>query len=267
MEKADKRNKITRLREDIYQVNGEKPSSHTYLVRGSDKNMLIDTGTTGNFPNLSECLGEIGLKIEDIHFILLTHEHSDHTGATPFFINSAVVCAHRLAANKIELVDEFVTMTKYLNTPEKDFYAHIWLEDSMFIDLGNYKFKIIHTPGHTSGCICIYETKEGFLFSGDTVFANGILSDIASSGNISDYVNSMEKLNTMKISELYPGHGRISHSPEQDIDQAVINARTMMEESKILFEALAKKTGTPPLLRAFLRKGKNKTAGESDGKK
>lgn len=256
--------RIIRLKPNIYQLPGEKPSSHIYLLRGSDKNVLIDTGTTENSPSVSQSLREIGFKIKDIHFIILTHEHSDHTGAASFFFNSAVISAHRLAANKIELLDDFVTMNRYLDKQDKQFYAHIWLEDNMLINLGNFKLTIIHTPGHTSGCICIYENDEGLLFSGDTVFANGALSDIAASGNISDYVNSLEKLGTMKIAELYPGHGRISTTPEQDIKRAIGYAKNMMDESKILFEALTQKTGIPPLIKALYRKNIAKNRKEPD---
>lgn len=252
--------KTTALKSNIYQFLGDRPSSHAYLVCGADKNVLIDTGTTSNFPTLLKCLQEIGLKVEEMNLIILTHEHSDHTGAAQFFFNSAVISAHRLAANKIELLDEFVTMNTYLNAPGNGFYAHIWLEDNMLIDLGNFRLKVIHTPGHTSGCICIYETREGLLFSGDTVFAKGILSDIASSGNISDYVNSLERLSTIRIAEMYPGHGRVSLTPEQDIKQAVVHARKMMSESKILFEALTRKTGVPPLIKALFGKGGDKEA-------
>ncbi len=248
---------ITKLKPGIYQFYGEKPGSHVYLIRGSDKNVLIDTGITTNFPYIRKCLQETGLKVRDIHFVILTHEHSDHIGATAFFFNTAVISAHRLAANKIELQDEFVTMNKYLNVSSKPFYAHLWLEDDTLIDLGNYKLRIIHTPGHTSGCICIYELTQRLLFSGDTVFAGGTLSDIAASGNISDYVNSLERLGTLKIAELYPSHGRISLAPEQDMKQAVAYAQTMMEDSRILFEAIAQKSGMP-LLEALFKRSRAK---------
>lgn len=119
---------------------------------------------------------ELGLSVENIHFVILTHEHFDHIGAATFF-NTAVIATHTLAANKIELQDEFVTLSKYRNGSALNFHAHLWLEDGTLIDLGNYKLKVIHTPGHTSGCICLYKLKEKLLFSGDTVFAGGLLSE------------------------------------------------------------------------------------------
>lgn len=87
--------------------------------------------------------------------------------------------------------------------------------------------------------------------SGATVFAGGTLSEIATSGNISDYVDSVERLSTLRITELCPGHGRVSSAPEQDMKQAVFNARTLMEDSKALFEAIQRKgiTSTGGLLR------------------
>ena len=142
-------------------------------------------------------------------------------------------------------------MEKYINSPSENFCAHLWLEDNMIIDIGNYKLRIIHALGHTSGCICVNEPDYELLFSGDTIFANGTLTDISASGNISDYVNSLQRLNTMKITELYPGHGRISLDPEADMKKAVANAQILMSDSKILFEALTRKTGMPSVKELF----------------
>ena len=225
------------LRPSMYQLPAEKPGSHVYLIKGETKNILIDTGLTANFPQLASQLEELGLSVENIHFVILTHEHFDHIGAATFF-NTAVIAAHTLAANKIELQDEFVTLSKYRNGSALTFHAHLWLEDGTLIDLGNYKLKVIHTPGHTSGCICLYELKEKLLFSGDTVFAGGLLSEIVGSGNISDYVSSLQRLAHLKVEALCPGHGLLSSAPEEDIHRAVEYAGAVMEESKLLFEAL-----------------------------
>src|SRR4030042_488678 len=159
--------RIVEVRAGIYQFLGEKPGSHVYLIRGWDKNLLIDTGISSNSRYLVECLKQLGLKARDIDLVVLTHEHFDHIGAAAFFFKTAVIAAHRLAANKIELQDEFVTLAKYSDAASKPFYAHVWLEAEAFIALGNYELRVIHTPGHTSGCICVYESNERFLFFGD----------------------------------------------------------------------------------------------------
>ena len=98
------------LRPDIYQLPAEKPGSHAYLVKGKTKNALIDPGLIANSPRLASQLERLGLSSKDIHFVILTHEHFDHIEAITFF-DTAVIAAHALAANKIELQDEFATYT------------------------------------------------------------------------------------------------------------------------------------------------------------
>jgi len=224
----------------IYQFRGEKPGSHVYLIKGTTKSVLIDTGVAGKFSVLKRQLAESGVRIRDIDLVILTHEHYDHIGATAFFHRTAVVAAHRLAANKLELQDEFVTFRIYRDQPGKPFWVDVWLEDGSMIDLGNYELQVIHTPGHTSGCICLYEPRAGLLFTGDTVFAGGTLSEIAVGGNVSDYVNSVRRLSNLKIRQLYPGHGKVSSTPDEDLPKAIVYAQTMLDDCKTFFEAFIK---------------------------
>ena len=250
---------IIELKPDIYLIKAEKPGSHIYLIKGTNKNVLIDTGIAVTFPRLKASLQKLGLKIRDIHFIILTHEHFDHIGATTYFFDTAVIAAHRLAANKIELQDEFVTWMKYFNTARRLFHANVWLEDGTVIDLGNYKLNTIHTPGHTSGCICLYEPKEKLLFSGDTVFGGGTLSQIQASGNISDYMNSLQRLSTLQVKGMYPAHGRPSEDPEGDILLGLEHARDLFNDTKTLFDAVIQRWGSKGLAeRALLRMATSK---------
>jgi len=231
--------KVVELATGIYQIRGEKPVGHVYLIKGDSKNVLIDTGVAATFPILERRLAELGLHVTDVNLIILTHEHVDHIGATAFFHKTAVVAAHRLAANKLELQDEFVTLLKR-DQASKPFWVDVWLEDGCMIDLGNYELQVIHTPGHTSGCICLYEPRAGLLFTGDTVFAGGTLSEIAVGGNVSDYVNSVRRLSNLKIKQLFPGHGRVSITPDEDLPKAIIYAQTMLDDCKTFFEAFIK---------------------------
>jgi hydroxyacylglutathione hydrolase len=232
--------KVIELTPGIYQLRGEKPGSHVYVIKGDTKNVLIDTGVAGKFPVLKQRLAELGLHARDVNLIVLTHEHYDHIGATAFFHRTAVVAAHRLAANKLEMQDEFVTFTKYHDRPSKPFWVDVWLEDGSMLDLGNYQLQVVHTPGHTSGCICLYEPRVGLLFTGDTVFAGGTLSEIAVGGNVSDYVNSVRRLSNLKIKQLFPGHGRVSVTPDEDLPKAIVYAQTMLDDCKAFFEAFIK---------------------------
>src|SRR4030042_4934801 len=232
--------RVIELAPGMYQLRGEKPGSHVYLIKGTTKNVLIDTGVAGKFSVLKRQLAESGVRIRDIDLVILTHEHYDHIGATAFFHRTAVVAAHRLAANKLELQDDFVTFRKYHDQPSKPFWVDIWLEDGSMIDLGSYEVQVIHTPGHTSGCICLYEPRTGLLFTGDTVFAGGTLSEIAVGGNVSDYVNSVRRLSNLKIKQLYPGHGKASSTPVADLPKAIVYVQTMLDDCKAFFEAFIK---------------------------
>ena len=129
--------KVIELAPGIYQLRGEKPGSHVYLIKGDSKNVLIDTGVAGKFSVLKRRLSELGLRVRDVNLIILTHEHYDHIGATTFFHRTSVVAAHSLAANKLELQDEFVTFLSR-DQPSKSFWVDVWLEDDSIIDLGNY---------------------------------------------------------------------------------------------------------------------------------
>jgi glyoxylase-like metal-dependent hydrolase (beta-lactamase superfamily II) len=133
-------------------------------------------------------------------------------------------------------------MNKYFHAEARPFQAHIWLEDNTMIDLGNYRLQTIHTPGHCSGCISFYEPDHQLLFTGDTVLGGGLLSDVCPSGSISDYVNSLERLSCLHVAAFYPGHGRVSTQPADDLKKALQSARDLLAESKALFEALDTKS-------------------------
>ena len=88
----------------------------------------------------------------------------------------------------------------------------------------------------------------------DTVFAGGILSEIGSSGNISDYMNSIQRLNTLNIEEFYPGHEKISKTPGEDMRNALKYALSLFEDSKLLFQAMASKKWSRSLLSDLRKK-------------
>jgi len=224
---------VAELRPGIFQIRGLNGSSHSYVIKGDYMNVMIDSGSDQNFPMLERGLRKIGLKVRDINLMVNSHEHCDHIGANRYFQEFAMIAAYRLAASKMIAGDYYVTMYKGNDLNEIPLRVHLWLENMMRIDLGNYSLRVFHTPGHTSGCISIIETTCGLLFSADSVFAGGTLSYIAESGSVGDYLDSLARLRCFKLQALYPGHGRISTTPMDDIDRAMANAQKILVEKVV----------------------------------
>jgi glyoxylase-like metal-dependent hydrolase (beta-lactamase superfamily II) len=220
---------VNELNPGIFQIRGLKGSSHSYVIKGEYMNVMIDTGSDQNFPVLERGLRHIGMKVRDVNLVINSHEHCDHIGANRYFQETAMIAAYRLAASKMTTGDYYVTMYKGNDLNEPPMRVHLWLENMTRIDLGNYTLRVFHTPGHTSGCISIIESTCGLLFSADSVFAGGTLSYIAESGSIGDYLDSLARLRSFRLYALYPGHGRVSATPIEDIDRAVANAQLLLE--------------------------------------
>jgi hydroxyacylglutathione hydrolase len=215
---------------NLYIIKTGKPSCHSYLILGTKMNVLIDSGINQNFGILKEDLKEIGIEVNDLNLVVNTHEHVDHFGANLFLQKKVPIVTHRYAATKIVSADDEVLLCRAHGHDPKGYHVHIWLENMNVIDMGDWFLKIFHTPGHTSGSICIYEPRKRILVSGDTVFARGTISDISSSGSYGEYINSLARLNTMKIDLLLPGHGTVSRNVEEDIEKAIDNAKKKHEE-------------------------------------
>lgn len=82
-------------------------------------------------------------------------------------------------------------------------------EDEEVFEMGDgHVIKVLHTPGHSRGSICLWDEQNGVLFSGDTVY-DGQLLDVAPYSNIEDYISTMELLLTIcpNVTRVFPGHG------------------------------------------------------------
>jgi len=222
--------KLYLLRPNVYQFYSTRSGSHVYLIIGEDLNVLIDTGIITKFNSFNYLLTtEIGLKIEDINLVINTHEHFDHISANAYF--RCPVAAHRWAATKIQHTDELITKGRKSGVDLSNLKINIWLEDRNIIDIGNTMLKIVETPGHTSGCICIYEPFQQYIFTGDTLF-KGATANIYESGSISEYIVSLQILNTLRINSFFPSHGKYVSGEENvktEISSSIENAEMELE--------------------------------------
>lgn len=219
---------------NIWRIVPPAPSGNVYLIRDKFKTVMIDTGLYQTFDYVTQELDRLGLRPQDVDLVINTHEHFDHIGGNPHLRHTALVAAHRSAATKIELQDEYVTHMKENRQTDGDFSVHIWLENRALIDVGDYKLKILHTPGHTSGSIVIYEPFKHFMFTGDTLVKGEYLTPMLESGSAGEFVNSIERLLTMKVDVIFPGHGEESTTPEKEMQWANEAARERMREFRDL---------------------------------
>ena len=156
--------KITNLPSGALQVN-------TYLVvdEETNKGFVVDPG--GYNPVLAKKVKEENIEIE---YIFITHGHSDHicgVNEHKAEFEGAKVVAHK--EEEAMLHDtryNFSTEFGMPYTVDADVYAN---EGDEFI-VGNMELKIIHTPGHSPGGMCIYAANENVLFSGDTLFRQSV---------------------------------------------------------------------------------------------
>lgn len=230
---------VTELHPNIYLIYGRNRSAHAYLIKGTHRNVLIDCCLPDARDHVVACLAELDLRPDDIDLLLLTHEHIDHAGCAPYFAHHALVGAHRLAANKLTVRDEFVLNNKAFNGIEREeFRLDLSLVEGTVINLGKYDLQVIHTPGHCSGAVCFFEPRHKLLFSGDVVMADGIVGGVLQSGNVSDYIDSLRKLSALRVEQIFPGHGKMSISGEADIEKAIARLEELLDESKMLFEAI-----------------------------
>ncbi len=228
------------IRPGVHWLKGLKGSGgcKSYLLQGTRKTALIDTGLPADAPALEAGLASLGLTRHDVHLVLLTHEHMDHIGGVPFFPPATVVAAHRQAANKIRLQDEFVLWNKAFGIPPERFAVDLHLEHGSVIDLGGLAVRTVHTPGHVSGAVCYRELSHHLLFTGDTLFKGGILGGVYPSGSISDYVGSLQRLAELRVETICPGHGGDSSAPYPDIETAIRRASGLIDETRELFNSV-----------------------------
>lgn len=168
---------IQKIKQNIWQLHFQSFGSCVYLVKLKNKNILIDTGSPLNRNELIEDLRELNLDLNKINILILTHNHWDHAGNIELFKNA------KIYGDKQDFKDEKILDINKLNIKE---------------------FKIIKTPGHTKGSISL--VYQDVLFSGDTLFYDGIGRTDLPTSIPEKMQESLEKLQKINYKILCPGH-------------------------------------------------------------
>ena len=166
---------------------------------------VIDPG--GDADEIKVLVAKERLKVQ---YIVNTHGHFDHVGGDKGLKSSfggARLAIHSSDAGLLAEAHEHGVMYGVMtgNQPAPD----LLLKDGLELEAGSVKLKVIHTPGHTRGGVCLYEQNMGLLFTGDTLFAGGIGRTDFEGGSYDAIMNSIKaRLLTLDDkTKVYPGHG------------------------------------------------------------
>jgi len=196
-----------RIMDDLYAflwTSFTENNSNTYLITGK-RNILIDPGHYYLFDHVRSELNKLSLSISDIDIVLVTHGHLDHMEGIKIFKNSPAIYA--IHEKEWELIKNGSSYHMGVFGPS-DIEPHILLQEGDLI-IGDKRFLIIHTPGHSPGSICIYWPDRKALFTGDCVFEQGIGRTDLPGGNGEELKNSIRKIAKLDVWYVFPGHGDI----------------------------------------------------------
>ena len=188
---------IDEMAKDVFRIFG---NSNVYVILKPEV-IVIDTSDRVDSEYIKSEVVKI-VPLEDVKKVLLTHLHYDHCGNVDLFFNAEVF------VSKVEL-------DNFKKSPD-DFFVHDISSKTREMILGAKELgeeicgmKVISVPGHTRGSVAFLDEKRKILFSGDTLFSNGIgRTDFGNS--IPEKMNaSVEKLKNLvedKDLILCPGH-------------------------------------------------------------
>ena len=142
---------------------------------------------------------------------LQTHMHFDHIWGLSFLYHNYGLqpLCHRGEREIYEDAPQVVRLLFHKDIPTVLVPVLRYLDDNEEITFGNTTFRVIHTPGHTPGCIMFYQASEGVLFSGDTLFQGSIGRTDHLGGNTEQEIQSIRSrvLTLPDDVVVYPGHG------------------------------------------------------------
>lgn len=181
---------------NVYFV-GTFPSS-AHLIDTNDGLVLIDSGYSDTLFLLINSIYKLGFSPYDIKYIIHTHWHGDHTGATPALV-------HLTGAKTFIGAKDAEKAKKY-------FEADVLLKDGDVVKLGNTQIEVMETPGHTKGTISLFfETEEnGIKYQVGTFGGAG--ANTLKVGKFDydncreDYRNSLKKLRSKKVNVFIGNH-------------------------------------------------------------
>lgn len=181
------------------------PGTNSYLI-GTQQLALVDPGPAD--PEHIDAVLRI-LAGRPLGWIFVTHTHGDHSPGT-------LELQQRTGAQVIGL-------SAPADSPHQDqtFKPARIYRDGEIISCGEFRMRLVYTPGHVSNHFCYLLEEEGMLFTGDHILEGTTPVILPPDGNMRHYLESLAKVKALPVVSLAPGHGRLMEEPRNVIDTLI----------------------------------------------
>lgn len=248
------------IRKGLYRIVVPLPNSplkdlNSYVIKGDDRNLIIDTGFNRSvcYEAMQKGLAELGIDLSRTDF-MLTHMHADHTGLVSRLSSATSKIFFSRIDSRVFDDDEswqpLVDFAEINGFPadelQKALNSHpgfkyspetkpvfTLIDDGDVIECGGYRLQCIATPGHTQGHICLYERDRKIFFSGDHILFDitpHIESWAYATNSLADYIASLDKVYDLPVDLVLPGHRNFLGNLKDRIDELKIHHRERADE-------------------------------------
>jgi len=220
---------MKQIKKGVYFIPGQDemiPDSHVYLIGepSSGDLSLVDAGLMGKGQYKISSITGMGIELSDIKRVIMTHTHLDHIGCLQEILKEiphAELWVHVSEAELLEQGDEkvvygmemFQTMCQAqygLKSGAFKMQVDRKLTGGETLEIGGMVWDVMHIPGHSPGCIALYNPVDRILIPGDVVYADYSIGRFDLSGASGPQLKaSLLTLADLEVDILLPGHNRI----------------------------------------------------------
>jgi glyoxylase-like metal-dependent hydrolase (beta-lactamase superfamily II) len=234
---------------------------NSYVIKTEDRNLIIDTGFNSKecLQAMLEGLDEVGVVLEKTDFFI-THFHVDHFGlVSRLHKKGAAIYFNRPDAELIEdksrqeaVADyalrngfpEDLVQSAVAGHPARKYHPQMtfelsFLKDGDKLEIGDYCFDCIETPGHSMGHICLYEPEKKILVSGDHILDEITPTIQAWSDEwnpLNSYLKSLDKVSGLAVDLVLPGHRRLLRNFKERIEELKRHHKDRADEVLLILQ-------------------------------
>ena len=235
---------VDEVAENIYLIDNQVcsiPKLGSVYLLNEERKALVDCGPPSSASVVLDGIRKVGVRPEDINYIIVTHIHLDHAGGAGVLLKdmpqAQVVVHYKGARHLVKLAELVESATKTQGAEIMALYGEVVpvepervqvVRDNDTIKLsGEQVLDFIDAPGHAPHELCIYETRNGGLFTGDVLglcFAEGevmLPCHPPPNFDLEESINTIQRLMKLNANIIYGAHFGASNKVQEILNLAI----------------------------------------------